>query len=114
MSKLNLIKAKGVYLSLGDKEVELVYDFNAFAELEKEFGNVQTAFEAMSANPRMTDILKIVKAGLASSDEEISVKELGKYLTPREIPELVKLMSEALVASLPEQEKEVKTKNAKN
>jgi hypothetical protein len=102
MSKLNLVKAKGVTISLGGKDIELVYDFNAFAELEEKFGTVQKAFEAMSVNPRMTDILNIIKAGMASSDIDISTKELGSYLTPRNITQLVEVITDALTSSLPE------------
>ena len=102
MSKLNLVKAKGVTISLGGKDIELVYDFNAFAELEEKFGTVQKAFEAMSVNPRMTDILNIIKAGMASSDVDISTKELGSYLTPRNITQLVEVITDALTSSLPE------------
>ena len=102
MSKLNLVKAKGVTISLGGKDIELVYDFNAFAELEEKFGSVQKAFEAMSVNARMTDILNIIKAGMASSDVDISTKELGSYLTPRNITQLVEVITDALTSSLPE------------
>lgn len=102
MSKLNLVKAKGVTISLGGKDIELVYDFNAFAELEEKFGSVQKAFEAMSVNARMIDILNIIKAGMASSDVDISIKELGSYLTPRNITQLVGVITDALTSSLPE------------
>jgi hypothetical protein len=102
MSKLNLVKAKGVTISLGGKDIELVYDFNAFAELEEKFGSVQKAFEAMSVNARMIDILNIIKAGMASSDVDISTKELGSYLTPRNITQLVEVITDALTSSLPE------------
>ena len=49
MSKLSLIKPKGITIALGENEYSLVYDFNAFAELEREFGDIQTAFDKMTA-----------------------------------------------------------------
>lgn len=112
MGKLNLVRPKTVELELGEKVYNLVYDFNAFAELEENFGSVQGAFERMAASPRMKDILIIIKAGLASSDEEVTTKELGKYLTPATLPKVMELVNEAISMAMPEAEEGNKT--AKN
>lgn len=113
MSKLSLVKPKGIILALGENEYNLVYDFNAFAELEREFGDIQTAFEKMSASPKLSDILKIVQAGLISNETRISERELGSYLTPKNMPQVVELINEAMVEAMP-QETQTDTKSTKN
>lgn len=113
MSKLSLVKPQGITLTLGETEYSLVYDFNAFAELEREFGDIQTAFDKMTANPKMSDILKIVKAGLISNEKSISDRELGSYLTPKNLPQVVELIGEAMAEAMPQntQENKKSTKN---
>lgn len=113
MSKLNLIKPEGVILNIGGTDYNLVYDFNAFAELEKQFGDVETAFGALSNSPKFSDIMKIVKAGLTSNDQVISDKELGKYLTPKNLADVVLKINEALNQAMPKQD-EKDSKNQKN
>ena len=113
MSKLSLVKPKGIILALGENEYNLVYDFNAFAELEREFGDIQTAFEKMSAYPKLSDILKIVQAGLISNETRISERELGSYLTPKNMPQVVELINEAMVEAMP-QETQTDNKSTKN
>lgn len=103
MSKLSLVKPKTTMLTLGEREYPLVYDFNAFAELEETFGSVQEAFEKLSSKtPKMGDILSIIKAGLASSEVEVSRKELGSYLTPANLGEVMALLDEAIKIAMPE------------
>lgn len=111
MSKLTLIKPQGVILQLGETEYNLVYDFNSFAELEKEFGSIQGAFEAL-ANPKMIDVLKIVKAGLISNKNQISTQELGSYLTPNTLGDIMGLVTEAMNIAMPQVDE--KSKKAKN
>ena len=113
MSKLSLVKPKGIILALGENEYNLVYDFNDFAELEREFGDIQTAFEKMSASPKLSDILKIVQAGLISNETRISERELGSYLTPKNMPQVVELINEAMVEAMP-QETQTDNKSTKN
>lgn len=112
MSKLSLVKPKNITLELGGKEYKIVYDFNAFAELEENFGSVQDAFERLSNSPKMGDILTIVKAGLASSEVEVSKKELGSYLTPANLPEVMQAINEAISIAMPAVDENNKT--AKN
>lgn len=113
MSKLTLVRPKTTILTLGGNDYPLVYDFNAFAELEENFGSVQEAFEKLSVKtPKMGDILTIIKAGLASSDVEISRKELGSYLTPANMADVMVVLGDAIQLAMPKEEKESKV--AKN
>lgn len=111
MSKLTLVKPQGVILQLGEVEYNLVYDFNSFAELEKEFGSIQRAFEVLSS-PKMADVLLIVKAGLISNEKQITIQELGSYLTPNNLGEVMSLINEAMNIAMPQVEE--KSKKAKN
>ena len=112
MSKLTLIKPQGIILQLGDVEYNLVYDFNSFAELEREFGSVQNAFDVLGGNAKMGDLLKVVKAGLISNEKKISNAELGSYLTPGNVGAVMSLVNEALTVAMPQVEE--KSKKAKN
>lgn len=110
MSKLNLIKPQGIVIELNNVEYDLVYDFNAFSELEKEFGDIQTAFEKLTS-PKFSDILIILSAGLSSNENPPTKKELGKYLTPTNINQVVEIIGEALNVAMPAEEKTKKEKN---
>ena len=110
MSKLNLVKPQGVVIEMKGVEYDLVYDFNAFAELEKEFGDIQTAFEKLTS-PKFSDILVILSAGLSSNENPPTKKELGSYLTPTNINSVVEIISEALNIAMPVEEKVKKEKN---
>lgn len=112
MSKLNLVRPQGVIITLGEKEYDIVYNFNAFAELEKEFGTIQEAFNRMGNEPKVCDILKILRAGMSSNEEVPSEKELGIYLTLVNLPQVMSIIQEALNVAMP-QETEVKEKNKK-
>lgn len=110
MSKLNLIRPQGIVIEFNNVEYDLVYDFNAFAELEKEFGDIQTAFEKLTS-PKFSDILIILSAGLSSNDNPPTRKELGRCLTPTNIGKVVEIIGEALNAAMPTEEKVKKEKN---
>ncbi len=116
MSKLNLVKPQGISFNVDGKEYFLVYDFNAFSELEKEFGSMQKAFNVLGESPSFTDISKIIIAGTASNEEKLTLKELGAVLTPKEVPAMLELVNEALKVAMPEtEEAPLKTKTkAKN
>lgn len=111
MSKLSLLKPQGTVLQIGEKDYELVYDFNAFAMLEDKFGSVQKAFDALTGTPKFVDVLAILQAGFASSKDKMTDKELGSYLTPRNIPDVISLVNEALTKVMPEVKE---TKSSKN
>lgn len=113
MSKLNLVKPQGVILTIAGKDYSLVYDFNAFAELEKEFGDVQSAFEKLAGTPKFSDIMKIVRAGMASNEVVVSDKELGSHLTTKNLPQVLEKVNEALSQAMPQQDGKA-TQNQKN
>lgn len=111
MSKLNLVKPQGVVLTLGDKDYNVVYDFNAFAALERDFGDIQSAFNSLSGTPKIADMLKVLKAGLNSNEEVPSDKELGSYITLQNVQSLIGLINEALGVAMPEEKGKKTTKN---
>ena len=111
MSKLNLIKPQSVVIEMKGVEYDLVYDFNAFAELEKAFGDIQTAFDKLTVSPKFADILTILQAGLMSNENPPTKKELGSYLTPTNINSVVEIIGEALNIAMPVEEKVKKEKN---
>ena len=76
MSKLNLVKPQGVVIEMKGVEYDLVYDFNAFAELEKAFGDIQTAFDKLSRQG-ISQLVECRDAGVTSVEVKVFQKNLN-------------------------------------
>lgn len=89
------------------------FDLNAFAEMEKIYGSMEAANEALSRGT-MQDIRKILWLGLihdqAVLDEvtgepikyNLTVYQVGKWLTPSNMKEVMQKLMDAINGSLPE------------
>lgn len=110
MKELTLVKPNRKSIVIDDKKYTMVYDFNAFAELEEEYGTIQNAFDALTKGNKVVDILKILHAGLASNKEVPSLKVLGSHITLAEIPQIAECISECIESAMPK-ESEEKAKN---
>lgn len=89
------------------------FDLNAFAEMEKLYGSMEAANEALSRGT-MQDIRKILWLGLihdqAVLDEvtgepikyNLTVYQVGKWLTPSNMKEVMQKLMDAINGSLPE------------
>lgn len=111
MKKLTLIKPKGIVFDLDGKEYTFVLDFNAFAELEREFGSIQGAFSKLSESVQVGDALKILRAGMASNKEVPSEALLGSFITIENMPQILEAINDAFTEAMPP---EPETKKAKN
>lgn len=112
MENLKFLKPNSTKLTLGGKEYFLAYDLNSFAYLEEEYGGIDKAFEKLqSGNLKVKDILMFVKAGLASNEEEISLKDIGSCLDIQNIGQVVDAVNKAILASLPTDTQTKKSKN---
>jgi hypothetical protein len=102
MANANDVKIKPIPITL-DKERTLLYDFNAFIELEELYGDINKAFEGLE-QLKMKTIRDMIWAGLIHEDENLTSKQVGKMLNMANVQEIAAKIMEALGISLPEPE----------
>ena len=96
----NPVRVKKVPVTL-DKERHLVYDMNAFCELEERFGTIQQAMEELQKGS-LKAIRTALWAGLVHEDEGLTEKQVGSMIGVVDLKDVAKAMAEAIQAALPE------------
>lgn len=111
----NLNSIRDGYYSIGvfdGKERFVRFDLNAFAEMERVYGSMDAANEALSKGS-MTEIRRILWFGLihdnAVLDEitgepikyTLTVYEVGKWLTPSNLQDVMNKLSAAINGAIP-------------
>lgn len=102
MANANDVRIKPIPITL-DKPRTLLYDFNAFIELEEIYGDVSTALEGLE-KLKIKVVRDMIWAGLLHEDENLTPKQVGKMLHPSNIEEVAYKIAEAIGVSLPEPE----------
>jgi hypothetical protein len=102
MANANDVKIKPIPVTL-DKERTLLYDFNAFIELEEIYGDINKVFKGLEGM-KIKPIRDMIWAGLLHEDENLTPKQVGKMLNMANVQEIATKIMEALGVSLPEQE----------
>jgi hypothetical protein len=103
MSNVKDVRQKPVTIELGNKKWQLLYDLNAFAELEEMYGSVEKAMDELEKGT-LKAIRAILWAGLVHQDETLTQKEVGKLITLDKLESVSIAMSKALEISLPKPE----------
>jgi len=86
-----------------DKERTLVYDFNAFIDLEDIYDDVSVVFDKLQKfNLRATR--DMLWAGLRHEDESLTPRQVGKWLNLDNVQEIAAKVMEAVEGHLPEPE----------
>ena len=111
---LEEIRNDSYYIGTFDCQQRYVrFDLNAFAEMEKIYGSMEAANEALSKGT-MQDIRKILWLGLihdqAVLDEvtgepikyNLTVYQVGKWLTPSNMKDVMQKLMDAINGSMPE------------
>jgi len=113
MANLINIRPTRVTMMLGNKEREIKFDLNAFAELEKRFGTVENAMQKMQSGG-MGSIKTILWVGLiheeAVLDEEtgepirynITPFQVGGWVTMANLAEVSSNLTKAMHSDLPD------------
>jgi hypothetical protein len=101
-SKLNSVKFKKITLNL-DKPRNLVYDLNAFSELEELYGSIDGAMTAFE-NGSIKAFRAFLWAGLIYEDPDLTQKDVGRMLTMDKIDSIMAEMNNAMDVALPEVE----------
>ena len=97
---LKRVRPKRVKLVL-DKQRTLVYDLNAFAELEEAFGSIEEAMKALETG-KIKSLIAILWAGLVHEDEELTIKQVGSLIGLTDLQEVANALTEAITSALPE------------
>lgn len=96
----NNVKVKKIEIEL-DKPRTIVFDLNAFCELEEKFGNIEKAFEVLQSGS-MKAVRTLLWTGLVHEDEALTEKEVGKMVSFSNVKLLTQKLTEAMSEGLPE------------
>ena len=104
------VKEIAVPLEL-DKPRTLMFDLNAFAELEGKYGNMEQAFFAMQSGS-MKAARTLLWAGLLHEDEKLTERQVGRMVTLENLGVVMDTISEALLEAMPEDNGEATVEDA--
>ena len=97
---LKKVRPQKVQLML-DKPRNLVYDLNAFAELEEQFGTIEKAMEALEGG-KIKAVISILWAGLVHEDETLTPKQVGSIIGLTDLQEVADALGKAISSAMPE------------
>ena len=101
--KASELKNKGIKFKINDNEYELKFDMNTFCELEEVYGDINQAFEDLQ-NRKIKAIRALIYSAIKAEDESVTLKEVGRMLTLKDMERLGTAINEALVIAMPEAE----------
>lgn len=105
-TKAEIMKDKGVKITLGDKDFEVKFDLNALCNLQDEFGSLDVAFE----NLDMRDLKKIrtmLRIALANGENiDISEREVGALIDMDNIYEIMDVLTKGFNLAMPSTDEE--------
>lgn len=93
------IKQKGVLINI-DKERRLVFDLNAFCELEDKYGTIEKAMNEMQKGS-IKAIRYMLYLGLLNEDETLTENKVGKLITVDNLQEVMQSLTVAMAVSSP-------------
>jgi hypothetical protein len=104
------VKLRPVPIQL-DKQRHLLFDLNAFAEIEEKFGSIEEAMKALEKGSikavRVLLWAGLVHEELDENDEpKISVREVGSWVSVGMLEDIAKKLGEAIKEAYPEAEEE--------
>ena len=84
-----------------DKTRTLLFDLNAFAELEDKFGSLDQAFQKMQQGS-VKATRTLLWAGLLHEDESLTERKVGAMISLTNVETIMEQITRALTAALPE------------
>ena len=112
-ANLRNVRPKTVAIVL-DKERHLLYDLNAFAELEEVFGTVEEALRALESG-KLKALRAIIWCGLIHEDAQLSITDVGALIGLGDMEKVALALNEAISSAMPQAEvKETETKEVPN
>lgn len=86
---------------LGGKEYNLIFDMNAFCDMEEKYGSIDAGMEAL-VEGKIKDIRFLFWVLLRHDDDEITERQAAKMLTLQNMSDIIPLITKALTAAMPE------------
>ena len=83
-----------------DKPRTLLFDLNAFAELEERFGSMDKAFDAMQKGS-LKAARTLLWAGLLHEDAKLTERAVGSMVTLGNLEALMESITQALMNAMP-------------
>jgi len=105
------IREKAVTVIL-DKERHIIFDLNALADLEEEYGDITEAFKKLQSGS-IKAIKKFIFIGFKHEDEELTEREAGKMVTLENMGSLGTAVNEAMGRGFPNEEGPAKQATSK-
>ena len=78
----------------------LRFDLNAFAELEEEYGDIETAMTNLEKGS-IKALRAILWAGLLHEDSSLTPKQVGSWISIQDLPSLSGTLGEAIRTAMP-------------
>lgn len=113
MAHAKIFKTEMITIELGGEVRSLFFDLNAFAELEKRFGTIQQAMEALQSGS-LTALRTVLWAGLihayAILDEvtgeptgySVTPHAVGSWVNPALMADVAEQLGKAITSAMPE------------
>ena len=90
-------------LKAGDVERTIVFDVNAFCELEAATGlGVNELVETMQGSPSFTLLRQIFTAGLQAKHPGTTARDAGQIMSDAGLDQMTEALNKAMSAALPE------------
>lgn len=102
MANVNKVKRSPVFISL-DKDRQLKYTLNAFAEMEERYGSVDEAVKAMEKGS-IKAIRFMLWAGLIHEDKSLTEEQVGDLIDIADMQEIADKMNLTMSGDLPQRE----------
>lgn len=93
------IKQKGVILKL-DKERHLIFDLNAFCDLEDRYGTIEKALNEMQKGS-IKAIRYMLYLGLLNEDDSLTENKVGKLIKLDNLGIVMEALKNAINVSMP-------------
>lgn len=110
MAKSNVSEVKPLKVSIVlDKERHLLYDLNAFSEMDEKFGSVGEALKSLEAG-KISTLRAILWCGLLHEDENLTEKQVGAMIGLNDLERVTQALGLAITGAMPEGSKVAKVK----
>lgn len=104
-SKAKVMKDEGVKVMLGGQERTFKFDMNTLCSLDEKGMSLQDIFVGLESG-KLSTIRIILHALLASEDEELTEKQVGSFISMKNMTEITEAMGKALNDGMPETDQE--------
>ncbi len=110
MSHAKDLRPKSIPVML-DKERNLLYDLNAFAEIEEHYGSIDEAMAALEKGS-IKAVRVLLWAGLIHEEldekeqPKITVRQVGSWIAPSMLQDIADKLGQAIGSAIPEEEEQ--------